>query len=154
MQKLTGKLKRPPTTEELAKEVGVEPKVLEDLQTRALHEVAIEDELSPGLALMDKLPSDPNQSPHTLTENKILRERIRDILATLPPRTEKIIRLRFGIGEIPAELEQFDTDEKEEGLTLQVIGDHVGITKQGVRQVECSALKKIEKKIRKYAEET
>lgn len=153
IQKLTGLLKRPPSLEEISKEVGVELSVLQKLQTTALHEVGIEDELSSGQQLIDILPSDPTASPHNLAEGKILNERIRSILSSLKPRDEMIIRLRFGIGEIPKELQQHDTDEKEEGLTLQVIGDHIGITKQGVRQVECSALKKIKKKAQKYAEE-
>lgn len=153
IQKLTGELKRPPTLLELSIETKVDIKVLEDLQTRAIHEIGIEDELSSGVSLMELLPSDPINNPYSLTENKILREKIREILSTLHPRTEKIIRLRFGIGEIPKELEIHDRDEKEEGLTLQVIGDHIGITKQGVRVVENSALKKIKKKFSKYGEE-
>jgi RNA polymerase primary sigma factor len=148
--KLTGTLKRPPTLKELSEASGVELKVLEELETRALHEVGIEEELSSGIALMDVLPSDAANNPYVLTENKILRERIRQILATLPPRTEKIIRLRYGIGEVPSDLLHHDTDEKEEGLTLQAIGEHIGITKQGVRVVETSALKKIKKKAGKY----
>lgn len=150
VQKLTGILKRPPTLKELSAETGVDLKTLEELETRALHEVGIEDELSSGIALMDILPSDPVNSPYVLTENKILRERVRQVLATLPPRTEKIIRLRYGIGEVPKDLLHHDTDEKEEGLTLQAIGEHIGITKQGVRVVECSALKKIRKKAGRF----
>lgn len=149
-QKLTGVLKRPPTMKELSEASGVDLKTLEELETRALHEVGIEDELSSGIALMDVLPSDPSANPYVLTENKILRERIRQILATLPPRTEKIIRLRYGIGEVPKDLVEKDVNEKEDGLTLQTIGEHIGITKQGVRVVECSALKKIKKKAGKY----
>lgn len=149
-QKLTGVLKRPPTLQELADETGEDVKTLEELETRALHEVGIEDELSSGIALIDVLPSDMANNPYILTENKILRERVRQVLATLPPRTEKIIRLRYGIGEVPADLQHLDTDEKEDGLTLQAIGEHIGITKQGVRVVECSAMKKIKKKAGKF----
>lgn len=152
-QKLTGALKRPPTLQELAVELGEDIKTLEDLQTRALHEVAMEHETSSGRQVIEVLPSDPSASPHVLTESKMLKEKIREILSTLPPRTEKIIRLRFGIGDIPTELDQHDNDEKEEGLTLQVIGDHIGITKQGVRQVEVAALRKIRKKATKFFEE-
>lgn len=150
IHKMTGELGRPPTLPEISEKSGHKLSVLEELQTRAIHEVGIEDEMSSGVSLLEILPSENTQSPYALTENKILRERIREILATLPPRTEKIIRLRYGIGEIPKELSKFDVDEKDEGLTLQVIGDHIGITKQGVRVVETSALKKIKKKAGRY----
>lgn len=150
--KMTGELGRPPTLKELSEKSGVELKVLEELQTRAIHEVGIEEEMSSGVSLMELLPTEPTQNPHSLTETKILREKIREILSTLPPRTEKIIRLRFGIGEVPKELDAHDNDEKEEGLTLQVIGDHIGITKQGVRVVETAALKKIKKKLGRYSD--
>lgn len=153
IHKMQGKLKRPPTLKELSAESGIELKVLEDLATRAIHEVGIDEEMPSGVSLMELIPSDTTNNPETITENKILREKIREILGTLPPRTEKIIRLRFGIGEMPNELDQFDNDEKEEGLTLQVIGDHIGITKQGVRVVETAALKKVRKKISKFVEE-
>lgn len=142
VQKMTGELKRPPTMKEISEKSGIDMKTLEELETRALHSVGIDDELSSGVSLIDLLPSDPANNPLTLTESGILREKIRDILSTLPPRTEKIIRLRFGIGEI-----------NDEGETLQDIANKIGITKQGVRVVECSALKKLRKKASKYFDE-
>lgn len=142
-QKLTGALKRPPTLEEISEETGYDLKQLRELQTRAQHEIGLEEELSSGMSLLDILPSDPVVSPATLTEQKMLREKIREILATLPPRTEKIIRLRFGIGEVP----------DAEGETLQAIADQVGITKQGVRVVECSAFKALRKKAKRLVNE-
>jgi RNA polymerase primary sigma factor len=143
IQKLVNKLGRQPTLKEISADSGIELKVLEDLQTRAQHEIGLEEELSSGMSLIDILPSDPMQSPATLVEQKLLREKIREILATLPPRTEKIIRLRFGIGEVP----------DDEGTTLQSIADQVGITKQGVRVVECSAFKQLRKKARRLVNE-
>jgi RNA polymerase primary sigma factor len=142
-QKMTGVLKRPPTLKELSDESGIELSVLEDLQTRAQHEIGIEEELSSGMTLMDILPGDGGENPFNLVEQKLMREKIRDILATLPPRTEKIIRLRFGIGEVP----------DDEGTTLQDIANQIGITKQGVRVVECSAFKLLKKKARRLINE-
>lgn len=142
IQKMTGKLKRIPTLTEISAESGIELKVLEDLQTRAKYEVGLEEELSSGMSLIDILPDETIQSnPFFNVEQKLMREKIRDILSTLPPRTEKIIRLRFGIGEVP----------DDEGTTLQDIANQIGITKQGVRVVECSAFKLLKKKARKLA---
>lgn len=141
IQKMTGRLKRPPTLKEISVESGIELKVLEDLHTRAQHEIGLEEELSSGLSLIDILPGDPSENPFNHVEQKLMREKIREILATLPPRTEKIIRLRFGIGEIP----------DDEGTTLQDIANQIGITKQGVRVVECAAFRVLKKKAKRLA---
>jgi RNA polymerase primary sigma factor len=142
-QKMTGELKRPPTLRELAEASGVELKVLEDLHNRAQHEIGLEEELSSGQSLMDLLSGDATLNPFVIVEQKLMREKIREILATLPPRTEKIIRLRFGIGEVP----------DDEGTTLQDIANQIGITKQGVRVVECSAFKQLKKKAKRLVNE-
>jgi RNA polymerase primary sigma factor len=143
ISKLTNTLGRQPSLQEIADESKIDIKVLEDLQTRAQHEIGLEEELSSGLSLIDTIPSDPNDSPFAIVEQKLLREKIREILSTLKPGTEKIIRLRYGIGEIP----------DEEGMTLQSIADQVDLTKQGVRVRECTGLKELKKKARSLENE-
>jgi RNA polymerase primary sigma factor len=143
IQKMTGTLQRPPTLVEISKESGIELKILEDLHTRAQYEIGLEEELSSGMTMLDLLPGDAADNPFVIAEQNMLREKIREILATLPPRTEKIIRLRFGIGEVP----------DDEGTTLQDIANQIGITKQGVRVVECSAFKALRKRARGLANE-
>ena len=141
--KLTGELKRPPTLKEIAIESKMELSALEELHTRAQHEIGLEEELSSGMSLLDILPDDPANNPFHHVEQKMMREKIREILSSLPPRTEKIIRLRFGIGEVP----------DDEGTTLQDIANQIGITKQGVRVVECSAFKILKKKAKRLVNE-
>lgn len=131
IQRLTGELKRPPTLKEISAESGLEVSVLEDLHNRAQFEVGLEEELSSGLTLLDILPADTSDNPFTHLEQKLQRETIREVLSTLSPKSETILRLRYGIGEIP----------DDEGMTLQAIADDIGITKQGVRVRECSALR-------------
>jgi RNA polymerase primary sigma factor len=132
--KLTNELGHPPTKEEIAKRAKIDVEVLDRLEHIAIHKVGIDDEMSSGVSMMDILPSDPTENPFNLTAKKMLREKIRQILATLPPRTEKIIRLRFGIGE------------PHEEMTLQEIADSVGLTKMGVRLVQNKGLEKMKKK--------
>lgn len=132
--KLTNELGRPPTKEEIAKRANVEVDVLERLDRIAVHKIGIDDEMTTGVSMMDILPSDPSENPFNLTAKKLLREKIRQILGTLPPRTEKIIRLRFGIGE------------PHDEMTLQEIADSVGLTKMGVRLVQNKGLEKMKKK--------
>lgn len=132
--KLTNELGRTPSKEEIAVKAKVTVEVLERLDQIAVHKVGIEDEMSTGVTMLDVLPSDGTENPFNLTAKKLLREKIRQILGTLPPRTEKIIRLRFGIGE------------PHEEMTLQQIAESVGLTKMGVRLVQNKGLDKMKKK--------
>lgn len=139
IHKMTGDLRRPPTLPEISAKSGIELSVLEELQTRPQYDVGLEEEMQSGRKYLDILPSDPDDNPYTVVERKLRNEKVREILADLPPRIEKIIRLRFGIGELP------DSD----GVTLQEIANEIGVTKQGVRVIECNAFKQLRKKVRK-----
>ena len=135
--KLTNELGRIPTKEEIVERSGIpnlSTDMLDKLERIAVHKIGMDDEMSTGVSMMDILPSDPSENPFNLTSKKLLREKIRQILGTLPPRTEKIIRLRFGIGE------------PQEEMTLQEIADTVGLTKMGVRLVQNKGLEKLKKK--------
>ena len=59
-----------------------------------------------------------------------LTERTRKVLATLTPREEKILRMRFGIGE------------KSEH-TLEEVGNDFSVTRERIRQIEAKALRKL-----------
>jgi RNA polymerase primary sigma factor len=137
VHRLVGMLHRPPTLEEISKETNVSVEMLQDLRNRAQHEVGLEDELASGLSLLEVLPDDPDQSPYNLVEQNNTREKIRIALSTLTPKEEKIIRLRFGIGEA-----------QDDGLTLQAIGDDFGVTKQAIRVRECKALGKLQRQLK------
>lgn len=134
VSKLTGLLGRPPTKEEIAVKAKVDVATLERLEQIAVHKIGIDEEMSTGVSMLEILSADSSENPFSLTAKKLLREKIRQILSTLPPRTEKIIRLRFGIGE------------PHEELTLQQIADSVGLTKMGVRLVQNKGLDKMKKK--------
>lgn len=132
--KLTKTLNRIPTLTEISEASGVELEKLEALQKRAMHKIGIDDDIGSGMKLLDILPTDPNKSPFNIASKNMLRERIRQIISTLNPRTEKIIRLRFGIGE------------PHEELTLQEIANSVGLTRMGVKVVQKRGLEEIRKK--------
>ena len=59
-----------------------------------------------------------------------MAEKIQSALTTLTPREEKVIRMRFGIGE------------KTE-YTLEEVGEHFGVTRERIRQIEQDALRKL-----------
>jgi RNA polymerase primary sigma factor len=68
--------------------------------------------------------------PEEATFNSALSEKIRELLKTLSPREEKIIRMRFGIGE-------------KDYYTLEEVGKNFGVTKERIRQIESIALRKL-----------
>ena len=76
--------------------------------------------------------ADPNAvSPLERTVDRELREKIESTLRVLNPREEEIIRLRFGIG-------------RDMPYTLEEIGRVMGLSRERVRQIEATALKKIQ----------
>ncbi|MBU0479511.1 MAG: sigma-70 family RNA polymerase sigma factor, partial [Proteobacteria bacterium] len=80
--------------------------------------------------LGDFLENQESISPYESVKNQELAERVTGILATLSPREEKIIRLRFGIGE---------TAE----YTLEEIGKRFNVSRERIRQIEKKALNRL-----------
>ena len=62
--------------------------------------------------------------------NLSLSEQTRRILSTLTPREEKVLRMRFGIGE-------------ESDHTLEEVGKDFNVTRERIRQIEAKALRKL-----------
>lgn len=80
--------------------------------------------------LGDFLENQESQSPYDAVQNRELTGRVNDILETLSEREEKIIRLRFGIGE------------KAE-YTLEEIGKLFNVSRERIRQIEKKALNRL-----------
>lgn len=80
--------------------------------------------------LGDFLENQESQSPYEAVQNRELAGRVEEILSTLSEREEKIIRLRFGIGE------------KAE-YTLEEIGKRFNVSRERIRQIEKKALNRL-----------
>jgi RNA polymerase primary sigma factor len=80
--------------------------------------------------LGDFLENQESQSPYDAVQNRELSGRVEEILSTLSDREEKIIRLRFGIGE------------KAE-YTLEEIGKRFNVSRERIRQIEKKALNRL-----------
>ena len=80
--------------------------------------------------LADFLEDHQVVSPVAAAEHQDLSEQTRKVLATLTPREEKILRLRFGIEE--------KTDH-----TLEEVGQSFDVTRERIRQIEAKALRKL-----------
>ena len=114
------KLRMPVVKVEEILGVVQEPQALEDLSA---------DDDAPGLL---RFVADPNAvSPLERTVDRELREKIESTLRVLNTREEEIIRLRFGIG-------------RDMPYTLEEIGRVMGLSRERVRQIEATALKKIQ----------
>ena len=75
------------------------------------------------------LPCIANPADAVVTTN--LREITDEVLATLTPREEKVIKMRFGLGNSGSE------------HTLEEVGQHFAVTRERIRQIEAKALRKL-----------
>ena len=85
-------------------------------------------------------------SPSDAVENLNLQEQTRRVLGTLTPREEKVLRMRFGIGE-------------RSDHTLEEVGKSFDVTRERIRQIEAKALRKLRhpsrlKKLKSLVEKT
>ena len=80
--------------------------------------------------LGDFLENQESESPYVAVQNRELATRVNDVLSSLTDREEKIIRLRFGIGE------------KAE-YTLEEIGKRFNVSRERIRQIEKKALNRL-----------
>ena len=137
MRKLTSELNREPTNEEIAKELDMEPEKIDYImrikQDTASLDASIgregDDEAS---VLGDFVEDEDRDSPEDSAANQILKEQLSEIIATLSPREQKIIRLRFGIGG-------------GRPHTLEEVGNEFDVTRERIRQIEAKALSKLRK---------
>ena len=128
---LSKELGREPTPEELAERTGVPyEKILVIFETSkepVSLETPIGDEDS---TLGNFIENKKSPSPYETTRKKDVSEKIKKFLSTLSPREEKIIRMRFGLGEY-------------EGYTLEEIGYMFKVSRERIRQIEKKALAKM-----------
>jgi RNA polymerase primary sigma factor len=132
-RELSETLGRKPTPPEIAKKLRMPvPKVEEILgvvqEPQALEDMSGDDD-APSLL---RFVADPNAPcPLERTVDRELREKVESTLKVLSTREEDIIRLRFGIG-------------REMPYTLEEIGRVMSLSRERVRQIEATALKKIQ----------
>ncbi len=134
---LVKELGREPTPAEISERTGIpQDKILaifEASKEPVSLELPIGDEDS---TLGDFIENKDSPSPYEQVKDKDLSEKIRNLLSTLSPREEKIIRLRFGIGE-------------ESEYTLEEIGKRFGVSRERIRQIEKKALSRLRQMTKK-----
>ncbi len=125
-------LGREPTTEELAERLDLPVEVVRAMQRAAGRSVSLEtpagdDESS---ELGDFIADETAVDPHEVAVQEDLAAHTRRALAQLSPREERILRMRFGIGE-------------KRDCTLEEVGRDFRVTRERIRQIEAKALAKL-----------
>ena len=142
---LVKKLGREPTSQELSKDSGIPlhdvEKILNLIEEPISLDMTIGEEDS---TLEDLIPDDKSLSPSDSLLEKDLTHQIQKLLSSLSPREEKILRLRFGIGE-------------DGECTLEEIGRQFSLSRERIRQIEAKALDRLRdpkryKEIKEYFE--
>ncbi len=130
---LVQELGREPTSEEIAKKMDIPAakvrKVLKIAQEPISLETPIGEEEDSHLG--DFIEDKTIQNPSEAVININLREITEEVLKTLTPREEKVIKMRFGLGPNGSE------------HTLEEVGQHFAVTRERIRQIEAKALRKL-----------
>ena len=136
-RRLTQDLNREPSTEEIAKAMGMEPEKIEYVmkikQDIASLDASVgRDGDDDDSSLGDSIEDEDRISPEDSAATQLLKEQIASILSTLSDREQKIIKMRFGIGG-------------GKSHTLEEVGAEFSVTRERIRQIEAKALTKLRK---------
>ena len=137
MRRMIQELGREPTPEEISREADVPLEKVVGLLRMATEPVSLESPVGKedGNILADFLPDESFISPCEAAIESNLAEQTCKILATLSPREENILRMRYGIG--------LDTEH-----TLEEVGKVFKVSRERIRQIETKAIKKLQQPTR------
>ena len=126
------KLGREPTTKEIADELHIEESKVEEVLKIAQEPVSLETPIGEeeDSHLGDFIQDDEASQPSEEASYTLLREQLEEVLSTLTPREEQVLRMRFGL-----------TDGKPH--TLEEVGKEFDVTRERIRQIESKALCKL-----------
>jgi len=134
-RRLTQELNREPTNEEIAAAMEIEVDKVEHImkikQDISSLDASIRDDEEESV-LADFIEDEDTISPEESATNQLLKEQVKDMLAALTEREQKIIKLRFGL-----------EDGKQH--TLEEVGQEFSVTRERIRQIEAKALAKLRK---------
>jgi RNA polymerase primary sigma factor len=134
-RRLTQELNREPTNEEIANAMEIEVDKVEHImkikQDISSLDASIRDDEEESV-LADFIEDEDTISPEESATNQLLKEQVKEMLAALTEREQKIIKLRFGL-----------EDGKQH--TLEEVGQEFSVTRERIRQIEAKALAKLRK---------
>lgn len=123
---------REPTPEEIAKEMGVTPERVYEIQRIAQDPVSLETPIGEeeDSHLGDFIEDEKTPTPAEAAAFAMLKDKLVSVLDTLTPREEKVLRLRYGIDD-------------GRPRTLEEVGKEFNVTRERIRQIEAKALRKL-----------
>jgi RNA polymerase primary sigma factor len=125
-------LGREPTAEEIADEMEMSPERVREIIKIAQEPVSLETPIGEeeDSHLGDFIEDQDAPAPAEAASFRLLKEQLEDVLNTLTPREEKVLRLRFGLDDGRAR-------------TLEEVGQIFNVTRERIRQIEAKALRKL-----------
>ena len=145
-RQLVQELGRDPLPDEVAKEMNMPIDKVGEIMKIAQEPVSLETPIGEedDSHLGDFIQDDEAPAPSDAATFTLLKEQLMDVLNTLTPREEKVLRLRFGLDDGRAR-------------TLEEVGKEFNVTRERIRQIEAKALRKLRhpsrsKKLKDYLE--
>jgi len=145
-RRLMQELGREPSPEEIGKAMEMSPSRVREIfkiaqDTTSLATPVGDDEDS---FLGDFIEDTSQPKPIDQASKELLKENIEEVLATLPDREARVLKMRFGL-------------EGQRPMTLEEVGKEFGVTRERIRQIEAKALRKLKhpsrrKKLQDYLE--
>ena len=130
-RELTRQLGREPSTAEIAQEVKVSEKKVDDVLKAIQEPITLQTPVGDEDTTLEDFIGDNSASPYLDAERNKITEQMIKILQTLAPKEAEVIMMRFGIGV-------------ERDHTLEEVGQHLSITRERVRQIEAKAMRKLQ----------
>jgi RNA polymerase primary sigma factor len=131
-RQLLQELGRDPLPEEIAEEMGMSEDKVREIMKIAQEPVSLETPIGEeeDSHLGDFIPDDDAPAPAESAAFTLLKEQLMEVLDTLTPREEKVLKLRFGL-------------EDGRARTLEEVGKEFNVTRERIRQIEAKALRKL-----------
>lgn len=131
-RQLLQELGREPRHEEIAKQMGITEDKVREIIKIAQDPVSLETPIGEeeDSHLGDFIPDDDAPAPDNMATQAMLKRQLNEVLSTLTPREEKVLRLRFGLDD-------------GRTRTLEDVGKEFNVTRERIRQIEAKALRKL-----------
>ena len=131
-RQLLQELGHDPSPEDIAKEMNIPVEKVRDILKIAQEPISLETPIGEeeDSHLGDFIPDEDASEPAEAASYTLLKEQLSEVLSTLTPREEKVLRLRFGL-------------EDGRTRTLEEVGKEFNVTRERIRQIEAKALRKL-----------
>jgi len=145
-RRLSQEYGREPTSEEIARGMGILPEKVREIIKISQEPVSLEMPIGEeeDSHLGDFIEDRSTMPPVEAASLNLLKDQVEEVLSTLTPRERRVLQLRFGL-------------EDGRSRTLEEVGKEFGVTRERIRQIEAKALRKLRhpsrsKKLKDYLE--